>query len=173
MRLLYIGIILLLLGVIGLVGYGPMKKMVAEDKLGKMLASVGLGEKMMPVEAPPPPPPPPPPPMKTAFAKLPGVSISTVRHGRVIMIFAANIAFEVPEREATTDQNNIMVLYRPVIQNVVVQFLNQYFDLYPENAPVIMDDAYAKERLKELVNAVLPEPLVSSVVFEAVSVRQP
>jgi hypothetical protein len=66
-----------------------------------------------------------------------------------------------------------MVLYRPVIQNVVVQFLNQYFDLYPENAPVIMDDAYAKERLKELVNAVLPEPLVSSVVFEAVSVRQP
>jgi hypothetical protein len=169
MRLLYIGIIVLLLGVIGLVGYGPMKKMVAEDKLGKMLASVGLGEKMMPVEAPPPPP----PPMKTAFAKLPGVSISTVRHGRVIMIFAANIAFEVPEREATTDQNNIMVLYRPVIQNVVVQFLNQYFDLYPENAPVIMDDAYAKERLKELVNAVLPEPLVSSVVFEAVSVRQP
>lgn len=89
------------------------------------------------------------------------------------MIFAANISLEVPEEEATTDQSNLVIVYRPAIQNAVMEFLNKYFDLYPESAPLINEDVYAKERLKERINAVLPEPLVHSVVFEAVSVRQP
>jgi hypothetical protein len=175
MRLLYAGVVILLLGIIGLVGYGPIKKMASKDKWSSMLASVGLGEKtLLPgaVESPPPPPPP-PPPVKTAFAKLPGVSVSAVRNGRVIMIFAANISLEVPEGEEGTDQNNLLIVYRPAIQNAVMEFLNKYFDLYPESAPLINEDVYVKERLKERINAVLPEPLVHSVVFEAVSVRQP
>ena len=173
MRFLYIGVIVLLLGIVGLVGYGPIKKMVREDKWSRMLASFGLGEKLVPTAVEVPAGVPPPPPMKTGLSKLPGVSVSVVRNGHVLMIFAANLSFEVPEREATTDQNNVMMIYRPAIQDVATQFLSKYLDLYPENAPLLHEDTYVKERLKELVNAALPEPLVQSVVFEAISVRQP